>query len=131
MPSVIGPNPATGVDVAANYLKAFPTTKFGTRELTFAIITVNDSMENDYLESNSLFSQAVRSLQLQAEIYGIGEPVDGEGDSTFIAILSADTLANDVESRAGALTLAQAMSSALDTSVSITFNQMIGGGLST
>jgi len=129
MPSVIGPNPATGVDVAANYLKAFPSTKFGTRELTFAIITVNDPMADDHLDSNSLFSQAVRALQLQAEIYGIGEPTDGEGDSTFIAILSSDTLGNDVEGRNGAWTLAEAMSNALDLNVTVTFNQMIGGSL--
>lgn len=130
MPSVIGTDPTSGVNVAANYLKAFPSTKFGTRELTFAIITVSDPMASDHLEPNSLFSQAVRALQLQAEIYGIGEPTDGEGDSTFIAILSSDTLGNDVEGRNGAWTLAEAMSNALDTSVTITFNQMIGGGLS-
>lgn len=131
MPSVIGINSESGVNVAANYLKAFPSTKFATRELTFAIITVNDTMESDHLDANSLFSKAVRALQLQAEVYGIGEPTDGEGDATFIAILASDTLANDVEGRSGAWTLAEAMSDALDETVTVTFNQMIGGGLST
>lgn len=76
----IAPNP--------HGLKTQPSTQFGTRTLQFLQINMGTDVETNYLNSDSLYSQAVRALQQVAELYGVGKP---NGD-WFTAIVSADTL---------------------------------------
>lgn len=107
MPSLIGNY------VAANYRKTGWGSKFGTRELVHALITVNNVDLTDFTitadthygtvmspsiqagTANGLFTQAIQAIQTQGEIYAIGEPTYGENASTFTVILAADTLADD------------------------------------
>jgi hypothetical protein len=70
MPSLLGS------DVTTNYLKAAPTTAFGTRVLTILSIA-QAGVDTDHLASNSLFSRTVRSIQQTAEVWGVGLPVAG------------------------------------------------------
>jgi hypothetical protein len=70
MPSLLG------TDVTTNYLKAAPTTAFGTRVLTILSIA-QTGVETGYLDSNSLFSKTVRSIQQTAEVWGVGLPAGG------------------------------------------------------
>lgn len=88
MPSQIG-NGGNVVDVAANYLKTKPNTRFATRHLQFFDIQVNGCHTNPYL-SNSLYSRAVRGVQVAGEVYAVGEPVADH----FIVVLAADTTAD-------------------------------------
>lgn len=89
MPSVIGPDSNTGINVAANYLKTKPSTRFATRQLTFFDVTVNGCHTNPYL-SNSLYSRAVRGVQVAAEIYAVGEP----SSDHFMVVVASDTAAD-------------------------------------
>jgi len=86
MPSLVGST------VAANYLKAAPSTQFGTRQLTFLKVTAVHSaaavdFSATYTASNSTFSKAVRAIQNFAELYAVGTP-DATG---FIVIIADDT----------------------------------------
>ena len=83
MPSLIGET------VAANYLKADPSTQFGTRQLSVLNIAI-DGVFVDYADANSLFSKSVRALQQTAEVYAVFTPVDAGTDS-FNVIIATDT----------------------------------------
>jgi hypothetical protein len=89
MPSVIGQDSGTGVNVAANYLKTKPSTRFATRQLTFFDVQVNGCATNPY-DSNSLYSRAVRGVQVAAEIYAVGEPASDH----FMVVVASDTAAD-------------------------------------
>ena len=107
MPSLIGNY------VSANYRKTGFGSKFGTRELVHALITINvvdltdfTTTTNDHYgtvmqpsihagTANGLFTQAIQAIQTQGEIYAVGEPTFGENVSSFTVILAADTLADD------------------------------------
>jgi hypothetical protein len=80
MPSLIGST------VTANYLKAAPTTQFGTRQLAVINIAVA-GVETNYANANSLFSKTVRALQQTAEVYAVFTPTT----DAFKAIIAADT----------------------------------------
>lgn len=67
MPSLIGST------VTANYLKASPSSQFGTRQLTL-INVAQTAIETGPLLANSLFSKTVRALQQTAEVYAVGTP---------------------------------------------------------
>jgi hypothetical protein len=83
MPSLIGST------VTANYLKAAPSTQFGTRQL--AVIKVAQAgVFVSHASANSLFSKSVRALQQTAEVYAVFTPVDDSTDY-FHAIIAADT----------------------------------------
>jgi hypothetical protein len=84
MPSLLG------TDVTTNYLKASPSTQFGTRELSIIKIEIANVADNTPLGSNSLFSKAVRALQQTAEVYAVGTPVSTTTDY-FQAIIATDT----------------------------------------
>ena len=87
MPSVIG------TLVTANYLKAAPSTQFGTRQLSVLTITKEGvgSVE-DYLASDSLYSKIIRALQQTAEVWAVFTPVENGGSAdTFNVIISADS----------------------------------------
>jgi len=83
MPSLIGST------VTANYLKAAPSTQFGTRQLSVIKVAI-DGVFVSYANANSLFSKSVRALQQTAEVYAVFTPVDDSTDY-FHAIIAADT----------------------------------------
>ena len=83
MPSLVG------TTVAANYLKADPSTQFGTRQLSVLNIAIDGVFVN-YADSNSLYSKSVRALQQTAEVWAIFTPVDDTTDS-FNVIVATDT----------------------------------------
>jgi hypothetical protein len=92
MPSVIGTDAGSGVNVAANYLKTLPSTQFGTRQLAVIKIEVAGLTDGagSELVANSLFSKTVRALQQTAEVWSIFTPVDTTTDY-FHAIISVDS----------------------------------------
>lgn len=88
MPSVIG------TVVTANYLKASPSTQFGTRQLSVLTITKEGLTAGgtDYEDSDSLYSKIVRALQQTAEIWAIFAPVENGGSAdSFNVIIATDT----------------------------------------
>lgn len=89
MPSVIGTDSLSGVNVAANYLKTSASTKFGTRELSVLKFVI-DGVYVNYADADSLFSKSVRALQQTAEVYAVFTPVDS-GTDYFCAIIATDT----------------------------------------
>jgi hypothetical protein len=96
MPSLVG------TTVTANYLKAAPSTQFGTRELAIVKIAVDVNLFTSQSASNSLFSQAVRALQQTAEVYAVYAAQDGTPDF-FHAIIATDTQTNGDTKPAGGL----------------------------
>jgi len=83
MPSLVGST------VAANYLKADPSTQFGTRQLSVLKVEIAD-VAASYADSNSLFSKAVRAIQQTAEIWAVFTPVNTT-DDYFHVIISTDS----------------------------------------
>ena len=86
MPSVIGTDSNSGVNVAANYLKARPSTRFSTRQLAFVEVQITN-VQNNYQDSDSNYSRAIRGLQVVAEVYAVGVPASGY----FMAVIAQDT----------------------------------------
>ena len=86
MPSVIGTDSGSGVNVAANYLKARPSTRFSTRQLAFVEVQITN-VQNNYQDSDSNYSRAIRGLQVVAEVYAVGVPASGY----FMAVIAQDT----------------------------------------
>lgn len=106
MPSVIG------TIVTSNYLKAGASTKFGTRELAFFSVDMKSNVVTEsadpytgLYESDSLFSKAIRAIQQNAEVYGVGEP----SGHFFTVIVAINTAADNVEDRNFAWTLQDAV----------------------
>ena len=94
MPSLIG------TTVTTNYLKAAPSTQFGTRQLTFLKVVATESdgstavnFSTSYTTSNSDFSLAVRTIQNFNEVYAVGTP-----DSTGFIVIIADDTKNGADS---------------------------------
>lgn len=83
MPSLVGST------VAANYLKAAPSSQFGTRHLEVIKVAVADVFV-DHALADSLFSKTVRALQQTAEVYAVFTPIDDTTDY-FHAIIATDT----------------------------------------
>ena len=86
MPSVIGTDAGSGVDVAANYLKTLSSTQFGTRQLWVIQVAIT-GVDTNYANANSLFTKSVRALQQTAEVWAVFTPTSGQ----FNAIISADS----------------------------------------
>jgi hypothetical protein len=115
MPSLIGADAGSGVNVAANY-NAMPSqqsygigekyTNFGTRQLSIIKVAVSGGTNDmryadgssgaDYTAAGSLFAKAVRALQTYAEVYAVYAPVAGG----FLAVVALDT-ANSSDSGNG------------------------------
>jgi hypothetical protein len=92
MPSVIGDAGYNGLGgPASNYLKAKPSTRFATRQLQFYDVQVNGCQTNPYL-ANSLYSKAIRGVQVAAEIYAVGEP----SSDHFMVVVASDTTVDPV-----------------------------------
>lgn len=86
-----------GTTIARNYLKAVETSKMGTRELAVVVVDMNTDVTTDYTDSNSLFAQAVRSLQTVVEMYAVFAP----SGNIFTMLVAADTLPQDEGESAG------------------------------
>ena len=65
--------PSVDTATSANYLKASPSTQFGTRQLTI-ISVAQTAIGTNNADANSLFSKTVRAIQQTAEIYAVGTP---------------------------------------------------------
>ena len=65
--------PSVDTATSANYLKAVPSTQFGTRQLTI-ISVAQTAIGTNNADANSLFSKTVRAIQQTAEIYAVGTP---------------------------------------------------------
>ena len=128
MPSQIN-NPgnvgyAEGLTVSANYLKTKPSTRFSTRQLAFFTVTISNVHVN-YLNSNSLYSQAVRAVQQNAEIYAVGIPAAND----FVVVVAQDT-ANDGDNTDDGLNgMADTLSTA--TGGTVTAVHLVGDSLAT
>ena len=115
--------------VTANYLKAKPSTRFGTRDLAFMVIDAdNSNYYNNFLDSNSNFSKTIRVVQTQAEIYAVGEPNGG-----YLTIVVAIDTANDGgntddEMNSKAQTIRQALLNAGLYADSVSFKRLYGNG---
>jgi len=83
MPSLVGST------VAANYLKAAPSSQFGTRHLEVIKVAI-DGVFTNYANADSLFSKSVRAIQQTAEVYAVFTPIDDSTDY-FNAIIATDT----------------------------------------
>ena len=135
MPSQIN-NPGnigygTGADVSANYLKTKPNTRFATRQLAFFDVRVDGCATNPY-ESNSLYSQAVRGVQVAAEIYAVGEP----NSDHFIVVVASDTAvdphSNDEDGNGLNNDMAQNLQSAIGSICQgVTAKHLHGAGFAT
>jgi len=120
MPSLIGST------VTANYLKAAPSTQFGTRELTIVKIAVAvTDLFTGQSAANSNYAAAVRALQLTAEVYAVYAAQNDTADF-FHAIIATDTQTNGDSTTNGVPTgtgygiLEAAMGAALGQTVTIT-----------
>jgi hypothetical protein len=80
MPSTIA------TTVGANYLKAAPSTAFGTRKLLVLNVAVA-GVDTNYADANSLFSKTIRAIQQTAEIHAVFTPTT---DAVKV-IIAADT----------------------------------------
>ena len=106
MPSLVGNY------VAANYLKAQPSTQFGTRQLLVLNIAQANVYTN-YANANSLFSKTVRALQQTAEVWAVFTPTTG----AFNAIISTDSQWDGVGTGTGAVLPGDASYAALETAL--------------
>lgn len=71
--------------VSDNWQKASPGTTFGTPAIDFYVIDLGTNVETNWANSNSLFSKAVRGVQLVANVYMVGRP---GGNAFTIAVAS-------------------------------------------
>jgi len=64
---------------ADNEYKSTPSTRFGTRQIQRVSIYTSIDIKTGYMDSNSIYSQLVRALQQNVEIYATHMP-----DTTFL-----------------------------------------------
>ena len=57
-----------------NWEKVFPANTLGTPELAYFVVDMGEDVESNYSASDSLYSQAVRALQLKTDLYMVGVP---------------------------------------------------------
>ncbi len=113
-----------GTTVATNYAKTSPSSRFGTRDLTFYSVALT-GVETGFADSNSTFAQAVRGIMLNAEVFFIGTPAAG----AFVVAVAADTAGNEVEG-ASARTLSLKEAVDLSTAGSSTVTELAASGAS-
>ena len=130
MPSSVD-NIVGNTTVGANYLKARPSTRFATRQLAFYNVAV-DNVHVDYTDADSLFSKAVRGVQLQAEIFAVGTPAAGN----FVVVVAQDTTndgaylgGNPANENGLAQTLEVAIESSTGVGTTVTAKHLEGTGL--
>jgi hypothetical protein len=81
--------PSVDSTTSANYLKAAPSTQFGTRQLQIISI-LQAGVHTTFANADSLFSKTVRAVQQTAEIYAVGTPTS-TGGGTLQMIIATDT----------------------------------------
>ena len=138
MPSVIGYTGYNGLGgPTSNYLKAKPSTRFATRDLSFLVIDMDSSTYFDNPNaSDSNFSKVVRAVQLQAEIFAVGTPSNGV--ITFVVAIDTVNDGDNIEVSDGnpanhnamAFTISQALSNAGINADTVGFKKLVGGALS-
>jgi len=60
--------------ITDNYKRITPVTSMGTPELAYFVVDMGEDVESNYDSSNSLYSQAVRALQLKTDLYMVSQP---------------------------------------------------------
>jgi hypothetical protein len=150
MPSLIGNY------VATNYRRSGPGSRFGTRELVAALITIANVDLTDYTTTDNEdlfdgetnpnqtngsaygnFAKTIDAIQTIGEIYAIGEPTFGEGASNFTVIMSADTLGDDNftgninsnnmnNDNSNATNLEDVLNTLFDESITVVYTRMRG-----
>ena len=123
MPSQIN-NPGNVHNVTANYLVTKPSTRFATRQLAFFDVQKTNCHVNPY-DPASIYSLAVRAIQVNAEIYAVGEP----SSDHFIVVVAQDT-ANDGDNTDDGLNQMAATLSTV-TGGTVTAKHLLGAGFST
>lgn len=76
--------------LSPNAKKIRPGSQLGTPELQFILVAANENLSTNYLNSNSLFSQAVNIIQGFMEVYIIGTP----GAAGFMIAVNKNTSNN-------------------------------------
>jgi hypothetical protein len=120
MPSQIN-NPGNVHNVTANYLKTKPSTRFATRQLAFFLVHKTNVGLNPY-EPASDYSSAVRAIQVNAEIYAVGEPTTDD----FIVVVAQDTANDGDNTDAGLNEMAKTLSQV--TGATVTAKHLHGSG---
>lgn len=115
MPSVID------TLVGANYLKAKPSTRFGTRQLAFFTVA-NSGLETNFRDSDSAYSRAIRAIQTQAEIYAVGTPASG----AFVVVVAQDTASDGDNTDDGLNPMAATLTTV--TGCTVTAKHLYGAG---
>lgn len=138
MPSTIGYTGYNGLGgPTANYLKAKPSTRFATRDLSFLVIDMdNSSYFNNADASDSNFAKVVRAVQLQAEIFAVGTP--SNGIVTFVVAIDTANDGDNISEAPGnpaqyndmAFTIKQALDNAGINADTVEFKKLVGGGFS-
>lgn len=118
-----------------NGLKTSPSSTFGTPELEFIVVTINDNeantfnAEGEYLDSNSDYSKAVRALQTAGEVYAVFEP----SFDRFTAIMHTNTLKRDAGESAGDRgannALTDILTNVIGYAVTVWSAELVGDGL--
>lgn len=103
----------TGTTVAANYLKASPSTQFGTRAISFYSVA-GTGFNTNYSDSDSNFAKAVRAIETIAEVYLLGTPAS----AGFVVGIATDT-ANAYVSSNGDTDVAAAIDAVVTNATSI------------
>lgn len=127
-PGNIGYN--TSQSVSANYLRTTPSTRFSTRQLQFFEVALS-GVETGFDATDSLFSQAVRGVQVAAEVYAIGIP----SSNKFMIVVADDTANNGADSdidgeysNAKGQTIAEAINASITSgTATVTRKLMVGG----
>ena len=122
MPSQIG-QMGNVYDVAANYLVTKPSTRFSTRQLAFFDVQISNVHVSPYA-SNSIFSRAVRAVQVNAEIYAVGEP----SADHFIVVVAQDTANDGDNTDDGLNSMAQTLAQAIGGGATVTAKHLLGAG---
>lgn len=73
-----------------NYLKTVPSTQFGTRKLKPMVLYVT-GVGTNYQNTDSLFSQTVRALQQNVELYAVFTP----NSDRLTVLVASDTTPQD------------------------------------
>ena len=123
-------------DLAQNYRKSAPSTRFGTPELVHILLSFNDLDMTDYDTVDGNFNQVVMTVQQYAEIYAIGAANYGGTTSQLTFIVKADTLTDPAwninspfdQQNENAITLSTRLGNVFEQSVNVTYTTMYGLG---
>lgn len=97
MPSLIGVNGDTGLDIAANYRQQIvPFSRFGTRKVAWFKVGYADTSNGGVLDQVN-FNKMIDAIQTQAEIVMIGAPVIRDNWGKFMIAVFEDTCNNGAD----------------------------------